>query len=85
MSFFFIHYDLADTSSAGVEKRVERIENQLALQDVQLAELNLKLQLMESTTQDGTLIWIIDNFMRRRHDAIVGKTPSLYSPPFYTR
>ena len=75
----------AETSPAGVEKRMERVENQLALQDVQLAELNLKLQLMESSSQDGNLIWKIDNFMRRRHDAIIGKTPSLYSPPFYTR
>ena len=68
-----------------VEKRVERVENQLALQDVHLAEANLKLQLMESTSYNGTLIWKIDNVMRRRHDAITGKTPSLYSPPFYTR
>ena len=78
---------LPATSKApvNVEKRVERVENQLAIQDVQLAELNLKLQLMESTSYNGTLTWKIDNFTRRRHDAIIGKTPSLYSPPFYTR
>ena len=84
-SVSFPQYTLADTSPPGVENRVERVENHLALQDVRLAELNLKLQLIESTTFDGTLIWKIDNFTRRHHDAKIGKTPSLYSPPFYTR
>ena len=50
-----------------------------------MAELNLKLQLLESTSYDGTLIWKIDNYHRRKQDAVIGKTPSLYSPPFYTR
>ena len=71
--------------SAELERRAERIENQLALQDVQMAELDLKLQLLEATSYDGVLIWKIDNYKRRKHDAVTGKTPSLYSPPFYTR
>eukprot|EP00112_Aurelia_sp_Birch-Aquarium-sp1_P021887 Seg5995.2 transcript_id=Seg5995.2/GoldUCD/mRNA.D3Y31 product="TNF receptor-associated factor 3" protein_id=Seg5995.2/GoldUCD/D3Y31 len=66
-----------------IDKRAERIENQLALQDVQMAELNLKLQLLESTSYNGTLTWKIDNYHRRKQDAVIGKTPSLYSPPFY--
>lgn len=70
--------------SAELERRAERIENQLALQDVQMAELDLKLQLLEATSYDGVLIWKIDNYKRRKHDAVTGKTPSLYSPPFYT-
>ncbi len=73
------------SSSDDIDKRADRIENQLALQDVQMAELNLKLQLLESTSYNGVLIWKIDNFQRRRQDAVMGKTPSLYSPPFYTR
>ncbi len=72
-------------SSDDLDRRAERIENQLALQDVQMAELNLKLQLLESTSFNGVLIWKIDNYNRRKRDAVMGKTPSLYSPPFYTR
>ena len=64
---------------------MDKLENQLAVQDVQIAELNLKLQLLESTSYDGKLLWKIDNYNRRKQDAITGKTPSLYSPPFYTR
>eukprot|EP00794_Sanderia_malayensis_P014087 gene14087-15559_t len=71
-------------SNDEIEKTAERIENQLALQDVQMAELNLKLQLLEATSYNGTLIWKIDNYQRRKQDAVMGKTPSLYSPPFYT-
>jgi len=72
------------TSDTQTDKRIEKLENQLALQDVQIAELNLKLQLLEATSYDGKMIWKIDNFEKRRQDAIMGKSPSLYSPPFYT-
>ena len=64
--------------------KMNGVETQLAVMDVQLAELNLKLQLMEASSFDGCLVWKIDNFNRRREDAITGKTPSLYSPPFFT-
>ncbi|XP_065054907.1 TNF receptor-associated factor 3-like isoform X1 [Rhopilema esculentum] len=67
-----------------LDRRMDKLENQLAVQDVQIAELNLKLQLLESTSYDGKLLWKIDNYNRRKQDAITGKTPSLYSPPFYT-
>jgi len=65
-------------------KRIEKLENQVALQDNQIAELNLKLQLLEATSYDGNMIWKIDNFEKKRQDEISGKSPSLYSPPFYT-
>ena len=67
-----------------VPDKLNGVETQFAVMDVQLAELNLKLQLMEASSHDGCLVWRIDNFNRRREDAITGKTPSLYSPPFFT-
>ena len=76
---------MSSVTDSETDKKIEKLENQLALQDVQIAELNLKLQLLESTSYDGKLIWKIDNFERRKQDAIMGKSPSLYSPPFYTR
>ena len=44
----------------------------------------LRLQLLERATYNGILIWKIDNFSRRRQEAVDGKTLSLYSTPFYT-
>jgi len=77
-------FSASATSDTQTDKRIEKLENQLALQDLQIAELNLKLQLMEATSYDGKMIWKIDNFEKRRQDAIMGKSPFLYSPPFYT-
>ena len=71
-------------STFNVPDKLNGVETLYAVMDVQLAELNLKLQLMEASSYDGCLVWRIDNFNRRREDAITGKTPSLYSPPFFT-
>ena len=35
-------------------------------------------------TTNGILVWKISDFTQRQQEAISGKTPSLYSPPFYT-
>ena len=44
----------------------------------------LRVQLLERATYDGVLLWKIDDFERRRKEAINGVTMSLYSIPFYT-
>ena len=44
----------------------------------------LRLQLLEKATYNGVLLWKIDNFARRRKEAVDGVTMSLYSIPFYT-
>ena len=44
----------------------------------------LRLQLLERATYNGILIWKIDEFERRRKEAVDGVTMSLYSSPFYT-
>ena len=45
---------------------------------------DLRLQLLERATYNGILIWKIDDFERRRKEAVDGITMSLYSSPFYT-
>ena len=35
-------------------------------------------------TYDGILTWKIHSVMQRRHEAIIKKTPSIFSPPFFT-
>ena len=44
----------------------------------------LRLQLLERATYNGILLWKIDNFARRRREAVDRVTLSLYSTPFYT-
>lgn len=44
----------------------------------------LRIQLLEQASYNGVLIWKIDEFERRRNEAISGVTMSLYSTPFYT-
>jgi TNF receptor-associated factor 3 len=52
--------------------------------DKQLAEMDLRMQCMETTNFQGTLIWKINDYHRRLVEAKSGKTLSLYSQPFYT-
>ena len=44
----------------------------------------LRIQLLERATYNGILLWKVDEFARRRKEAIDGVTMSLYSTPFYT-
>ena len=47
-------------------------------------EMSLIVQTLQATSYDGTFIWKIPEVQRRRHEAMIGKTISLYSAPFYT-
>lgn len=64
--------------------RLDRVEHSLTLHEIQLADQDLKLQILETTSHDGTFLWKIDEFQRRFREAVDGKTISIYSPPFYT-
>lgn len=44
----------------------------------------LRIQLLERATYNGILLWKVDEFERRRKEAMDGITMSLYSTPFYT-
>lgn len=44
----------------------------------------LRIQLLERATYNGILLWKVDEFERRRKEAVEGITLSLYSTPFYT-
>lgn len=49
-----------------------------------LDDVELRLQLHENTTYDGNLLWKIDNYQRRRADAITGNVKALHSAPCFT-
>ena len=73
----------SSSASASTEARMDRHEHQLALHDVNLAEQDIKIQMLEATSYDGMYIWKIDAWPKRLQEAKNGRTPSIYSPPFY--
>ena len=70
-------------SHPACERRLDRTEHQLALHEIQLSEEDLQIQILQATSYDGVYLWKIDQYSRRFQDAVSGKTPSIYSPPFY--
>lgn len=67
-----------------MEKKVAQVERALTLKEVAIAEMRKKIEELEMTSYDGTLVWKISEFSRRRQEAVSGKVTSIYSPPFYT-
>ncbi len=67
-----------------VASAVGKAEN--AIQNLQegFSELALMVQTLQATSYSGSFIWKIPEVQRRRHEAKIGKTISLYSAPFYT-
>ena len=70
-------------TGVGNERRQERNEHQLTLHEIRLSEQDMKMQMLQATSYDGNFIWKIDNYSRRFQEAVSGKTPSIYSAPFY--
>ena len=68
----------------GVEKTIERIEHNVALSNVTLTDLREYIIQQELSTYDGQLLWKINEFARRRNEAVSGQQVSFYSPCFYT-
>lgn len=60
------------------------LENKIVLSEVRIAELESRMNISERMSFNGILTWKIDNFTRKRADALCGKTNSIYSNPFYT-
>ena len=71
--------------------RLNGVEDLLATLQASITEINrtyeevsLTLQTLQATSYNGKYIWKIPDITRRRRDAVMGKTVSLYSAPFYT-
>ena len=79
-----LQQDATMQSQTGSDHRLNCVEHSLALHEIQLADQDLKLQILETTSHDGTFLWKIDNFQQRFRESVEGKTISIYSPPFYT-
>lgn len=71
------------TNSMSSDRRLERNENICALSEARINQHDIRLQMLEATSYDGTYIWKIDEWSKRVREARIGKTTSIYSPPFY--
>ena len=67
-----------------VSESVEQVERQLLAFNLRMVEMDLRFQLLEASSYNGTLLWKITNYSKRKADAVAGTTLSLYSQPFYT-
>ena len=68
-------------------RRLDQIDESLALNTVKIVDLESQRgpraeQLIHS--YNGTLVWKIEGYQRKRQDAINGVKTSLYSSPFYS-
>lgn len=66
-----------------VQSRIQK-DKELALLKERTSELELQLQASLASTHDGSFLWHIPDFARRKRDAIEERVVSIYSPPFYT-
>lgn len=75
----------ATTHTLGsLETQVSRHDNMMSMHEVRLADMDLRFQVLETASYNGTLIWKIRDYKRRKAEAVASKTLSLYSQPFYT-
>ena len=77
-------FDALKDSLKMLEKRFATADDVQRNMAVNMADLNERVDELENANHNGVLVWSIANFMKKRHDAIVGKNNSLYSPYFYT-
>ena len=68
----------------GVEDALSVLQQNITEINRIYEEVSLTLQTLQATSYNGKYIWKIPDITRRRRDAVMGKTVSLYSAPFYT-
>ncbi|XP_053700477.1 TNF receptor-associated factor 3 isoform X1 [Synchiropus splendidus] len=69
---------------ATLETQLNRHDDMLSVHEIRLADMDLRFQVLETASYNGTLIWKIRDYKRRKQEAVASKTLSLYSQPFYT-
>ncbi|XP_043534270.1 TNF receptor-associated factor 2-like isoform X2 [Chiloscyllium plagiosum] len=73
-----------ETVTTQLRNKIQQHEKSICLKDLVIADLQLRLDILEHTSYDGTLVWAISDFTRKMQDAIDRKVPSIFSPPFFT-
>ena len=69
---------------AQMSKSVSDLSDSVPRFETMLEEMNLKVEILEVKACTGVYVWKINELARRTREAKLGRTISLYSPPFYT-
>ncbi len=70
-----------------LQSRMDQMDESLALNTVKVTDLESQRAPRAQLTihsYNGTLLWKIESYQRKRQDAINGVKTALYSPPFYS-
>nr|XP_022333101.1 TNF receptor-associated factor 3-like isoform X1 [Crassostrea virginica]XP_022333102.1 TNF receptor-associated factor 3-like isoform X1 [Crassostrea virginica] len=78
------YYRRKQEAKSDIKNQLKTNEKQMAIQDIRLAELDLRFQVLETASYDGVLMWKIRDYYWRKQEAKSGRTLFLYSQPFYT-
>ena len=66
------------------EPKIRQNETTLSSLSPAVADLDLRVNMCEICSYDGTLVWKVTQWERRRREAKSRKAVSVYSQPFYT-
>ena len=69
---------------AQMSTTVDDVSSSIPRYDTIMEELNLKIEILEVKACTGIYVWKVNDLARRTRDARMGRTLSLYSPPFYS-
>lgn len=67
-----------------LSNRVRQLERTVTMRDLQLSETEQLVRELQHCTYDGIFVWKINDFSRRRQEAVAGRTPAMFSPAFYS-
>jgi len=66
------------------DDRVRGIEEKMGLMEVNVADLEQRIIMLEDSFYDGILIWKINDYYKAKEDAVSGSVTNLTSQPFYS-
>ena len=69
---------------ANLKNRLDGVDQSLQAVNIRFSENEIRFRCLECGSHDGTLVWKIVDYSRRKQDAVDGRTLSLYSQPFHS-
>ena len=73
-----------DEEIADLQKRITKLEKSIRLQNAKIEDQDFRLSIIKNGNHDGSMVWKIPQFSRRKADAENSKHTSIFSPPFYS-
>ena len=66
-----------------LQRKVTAIQHQITFSGVKTTVHDVRLNLLETNSYDGTFLWKIDDFGIHYEEAVTGRVLSICSPQFY--